>query len=675
MREVSEAYKQAVIAPELHTRITGTIKTSITTYKISDKDIIPGSLSISRKAINQSSFEYGAAVTSEMSISVLMETDRYTMYGGTIELWLHTRLADETEEILKLGTWNINECTKTRKILQFKCYDNMLLFDVDIIDDTTGSVYELLNYACIKCGVELAQSEEEIMSLVNGNMQLRVQADNFGTYRDLICYIGMVTCTFARIDENGKLVMQSFGKEPAGELIKRQVLSSTISDFKSSYKGVTARFLADTNYAPYEVIDKKLSGLELDMGDIPIVRGLVETKYQVLTNVLNDLKDIIYTPLELGITSDPSIEPGDMLTVKNANLTDDDIVTLITSTTWMYHGQMKITSAGSNPRLATAKDKSTKQIESMESSISDKSVIILSYTNAEEYIIKQVLVEIAELSYTTYENSKPIFLMTLQFSLDVDGVVEFSLYNGLVAIPHASYRGYYLAGEHFTTIFYPDNTEENERRNLRVLARTYRQDNSIIRQQAADIATLNNAMEAVKASNDLRSFTYDTVAPDDTEPTVTIDVQAIKAIIYAQGISTKAEWDGDLEFTDQFNLLNLSRITMGKFNDSVIAKMDAPAPSGFTDSISAINLTSIGFETFGDNLGINPVITNYIVDISKAALYSFDARYILTDASYKLNTEYSYGSTEYAIDDGKLAGVEIDLTQFALITSLEIGGK
>lgn len=675
MKEVSEAYKQAVIAPELYTRMTGTIKTSITTYEISDKNIIPGSLFISRKAINQSSFEYGAAVTSEMSISVLLDTDRYTMYGGIIELWLHTRLADETEEILKLGTWNVNECTKTRKILQFKCYDNMLLFDIDITDDTTGSVYELLNYACDKCGVELAQTEEEVQALVNGNIQFRVQADNFGTYRDLICYIGMVTCTFARIDENGKLVMQCFGKEPARELIKRQVLSSTISDFKSSYRSVTARFIADTNYAPYEVADGELSGLVLDMGDIPIVRGLIETKYQVLTNVLNDLKGIIYTPVELSIISDPSIEPGDMLTVKNANQTDDDIVTLITSTTWTFHGQMRLTSAGSNPKLATAKDKSTKQIECMENSIEDKSVIILSYTNAEEYEVKQTLVDVAEISYTTYENSKPIFLMTVNFSIDVDGFVEFDLYNGLVAIPHASYSGYYLAGEHFVTIFYPDNTEENERRNLRVLTRAYKNKNSIIRQQAADIATLNNAIEAIKISNDLNSLTYDTVAPDETEPTVTIAAQAIKAIIYAQGISTKAEWDGDLEFTDQFDQIRLSNIMAGMFSASVGANIDTPVPSGFTDAMSAINLASIAFETFEDSVGINSVITNYIVNTAKAALYTFDAGYVLTDTAYQLNTTYSYIGTEHMIDDGSMTGVEIDLTQFKSVTSIEIGVK
>lgn len=669
MRTVSEAYKQAVRAKELHTSITGTIQTSGRVYELPDRIILPGSLSINRKAINRSSFEYGAAVTSEMNLSILMDADRYSMYGAVIELWLHTRLPDNTEENMKLGIWNVSECTKTKKIIRYKCYDNMLLFDEDITDDTTGSVYDLLIYACDKCGVTLAQTEAEIQALVNGTMQCRVQADDIRTYRDLICYIGMITCTFAKIDEEGRLIMQTFGKSAADELIKRQVLASTISDFKSSYKGVTARFIADSNYAPYQVIDETLSGLILDMGDIPIVRGLPETKNQVLSNILNDLKGIIYTPVELSIIGNPAIEPGDMLTVRNANLTNDDVITLVTSITWNYHGQMKIVSAGSNPRLATVKDKSQKQIASMESAISDKNVVILSYTNAKDYTIKQTLVEIAEINYTTYESSKPIFLMTVQFELDLDGMVEFNLFNGLVAIPHASYRGFYPAGEHFVTIFYPDSSEENERKNLRVLARTYRKEDSFIREQAADIATLHNAIEAIKKTSNFGSLTFAKEEADMTEPTLTIRAQEIKAVAYAQGISTKAEWDGELEFTDYTTLIPLLSTSVVSFMDTVRGGLDVPIPEGPADTFTLITLSSVAVSEFNANAGINEVIENYIVQPDKANYYSYDRQFVVVEDAYRLRTIYE---EQAGYDENNIARLEIDNTVFQKVEEVKV---
>lgn len=673
MRTVSDLYKEAVISREQHTRIAGTVKTSGRIYEINDSIVSPGSLSINRKAVNRSSFEYGTAVTSEMNITLILpDADRYSMYDSVIELYLYTLLSDGTEEEMKLGTWNVSECTKSKKILAFKGYDNMLRFDEDITEDTVGSVYDMIVFACDRCGVELAQTQEEIESLINGQTIIKVLSDEVVTYRDLLCYIGMVTCTFAKIDEDGKLVMQTWSHESDAELIKRQVLSSKISDFQSIYSGVEARFIAEQNYAPYSVNDSTISGLVLEMGDIPIVRGISETKYQLLENIFDDLKQVVYTPSELSIVANPAIEPGDLITIRNANLTDDDVVTLITSITWNYHGAMKLISAGSNPKLASAKDKSTKQIESIESTVAGKDVIILSYTNASNYEIKQEYVEIVDISYTTVEGCKPIFLMTVQFSIGLDGIVEFALYNGLVAIPHATYSEYYLSGQHFVTIFYPDTAEEQERKNLRVLVRAYKQESSLVRNQEADIATLQNAIDAIKTATDLSSLTYTVVEPDDTEPTVSIAAQEVKAIIYAQGISTKAEWDGDLEFTDYIGLVEITNSTMIQFNDGMKTEFYTPISNGMAENISLIALNNTTVLAFTESFIENEVIDNYTIEPAKAEFYQYNKQYVNTEDTFSLKTVYEYQSKEETIDSGKMVAVEIDLTVFASVVSLEV---
>lgn len=640
MRNVSEAYQQAVIAKELNTRITGIVTTPGRIYSFDDSIVVPGSLSISRKAINNSSFQYGAAVASEANLTLILpDADRYSMYDAVLELHHYTALPGGGEEHIKLGVWNVSECTKTKRLVTFKCYDNMLRFDAEITDDTTAAAYDLLAYACEKCGVEPSQTEDQIQALPNGNLQLRVQADEVKTYRDLICYIGMITGTFARINEDGKLVLQTFMKTPAGELIKRQVLSSKISDFKTTYQGVEARFIADMNYAPYEIIDTSLSGLVLDLGDIPIVRGLPETKYEVLQAIFDDLKQISFTPVELSTTGNPAIEPGDLLTVRNANLTNDDVTTLITSTSWTHHRQMKLVSAGSNPRLAGAKDKSSKQLSVLESTIQTKDVVIVSYTNADDYTVKQSLVPVLDMGYTTVEGCKPIFLCIIQFDLSHDGIVEFNLYNGLVAIPHAGYKGYFLAGLHFITLFHPDSASGNERKSIRVLAKTYRKEDSAIRNQAAEIKTLQNAIEAVKTTADLSRLSYVTAEPDQTEPVMTIAAQEIKAIIYAQGISTKAEWDGDLAFTDYMSDIPVTSSTAAAFTDTMTALAALPDVNTFAETIAAVTLNSVFVSGFTGGLSFNEKIRNYIVNTDKAADYTYNTAYVTTNETYALSSE------------------------------------
>lgn len=668
MRNVSEEYKQAVTGQEIYTRLEGELTAGSRTYDITDAIIMPGSLSINRKAINRSSFEYGAVITSEANITLILpDADRYTMYNAALSLTLYTRLSDGTEEALKLGEWIAAECTKTKKYLAIKAYDNMLRFDQTIEADTVGDFFDILIFICDKCGVEFGMTREEIEALPNGKTQARVRAEEIDTYRDLISYIAMITCTFAKIDENGRLILQPFGKEPAGTIIKRQVQASSISDFQSLYSGVEARFIADTNYAPYEVIESS-GGLILDMGDIPIVRGLPETKYETLQNILNDLKQIVYTPVELSIIGDPSIEPGDMLTIQNANLTEDDVTTLVTSTTWNFHKEMKIVSAGSNPKLANAKDKSSKQLASMENTVAGKDVIILSYTNAEEYEIRQEYIEIVDLNYITNAGCKPIFLMTVSFVIDTDGIVEFTLYNGLVEIPHASYQGYYLAGEHFATIFYFDSVETEERKNIRVLARAYQQEGSLLRQQAADIQTLKNAIEAVKTS-DLSRLAYVEALPDATDPVLTIKAQKIKAALYAQGISTSSNgWDGNLKFTDHIGLLPLLSTNTIMFNDTVQKWLDTPKTSTINETFGLIPLEGCTV-AFQDRIGVNEVVESYIVDTTKELLYDYNRAYVAADEAYRLRTVYEKQEAEYV---NNIARIKIDNTVYKKVEEVTV---
>ena len=117
-------------------------------------------------------------------------------------------------------------------------------------------------------------------------------------------------------------------------------------------------------------------------------------------------------------------------------------------------------------------------------------MVIVNATNIKDITIEQKLKDIVSLNFSVNTDCRPICIFTVPFSINVDGYVEFSLYNGLVALENATYKGYYEAGEHFATFMYLDDMKKNDRRSLRVLVKCYADTTSVIRVQDARIRTL-----------------------------------------------------------------------------------------------------------------------------------------------------------------------------------------
>ena len=78
---------------------------------------------------------------------------------------------------------------------------------------------------------------------------------------------------------------------------------------------------------------------------------------------------------------------------------------------------------------------------------------------------------------------------------------------------------------------------------------------------------------------------------DTTEPIVDIQPLAIKAIAYTQGINGgKGEWDGTLEFKDEFKNISLSDISVVAFKDNVATSTLIPKKSSFNEIFRPINI-------------------------------------------------------------------------------------
>ena len=494
MYSVSERFKNAIKSTNRKSTIYGVITTSNgAEYLLNDGNIIKDSLYITNQIVNNSKLCFGAVYAGECGLVINSDIDRYSLFGATIELNFLLQLEDSTEESLPLGVFVVDTPERIGSTIKLTAVDNMSKFDIVVNEDVNGTWYELVSYIANKCGVELAQTQEELEALhVNAtNQNYTIQQDKIDTYRDALSYLCMVICANATIDNTGKLKIVQYATSACDSNDRTTRLNNCkFSDYTTRYAGVKARFIANENYAPYEASNPDIEGLTLDLGDVPIVGGTVESKHDTVNAIMETLTQIAYVPATLYISSNPAYELGDMITCENVNNTSYSVNVYVMKYEYNYRKKETINCYGDNPLLQNVKSKNDKQYSSMENQISSKDMVIVNATNAKNITIWQELKDIVTLNFSVNTDCRPICIFTIPFIINVDGYVEFSLYNGLVALENATYKGYYEAGEHFATFMYLDDMKMDERRSLRVLAKCYADTTSDIRVQDARIRTL-----------------------------------------------------------------------------------------------------------------------------------------------------------------------------------------
>ena len=503
MYAVSEEFKNAIKSPNRKSTIYGTLTTKNgVEYPLNDSNIIKDSLYITNQIVNSGKLCFGAVYAGECGLVINSTIDRYSLFGARIKLGFSLSLDGDTEEYLPLGVFTVDTPERIGSKIKLTAIDDMGNFDVTIDEEVNGAWYDVLKYIADKCGVELAQTQEELEALhVNTTLPIySIQQDKMDTYRDALSFLCMVVCANAVIDNTGKLKIVQYATSACDSNDRNTRLNNCkFSDYTTRYAGVKARFLANENYAPYESINPDIDGIVLDFGDIPIVGGTVDAKHEIIDAMMETIIQIEYVPATLYISSNPAYELGDMIECKDVNNTSDIVNVYVMAYKYDYRKKETINCYGENPLMQNIKGKTDKQISSIENQVSAKEMVIVNATNIKEITVGQDLKDVVTLNFSVNTDCRPICLFTIPFSIDTDGYVEFSLYNGFVALENATYKGYYEAGEHFATFMYLDDVSKNDRRSLRVMVRTYADTASATRAQDARIKTLENGWKVISS--------------------------------------------------------------------------------------------------------------------------------------------------------------------------------
>ena len=682
----SNLYKEAIDKDSRITFIDGELKTANgTVIPIDNKSIDQGTFYITNQCVNNDAFTFGSVFSAEAGITIKTEIDRYSLYGSEIKLFFNILLSNNEYEKIPMGVFYVNEPNRVGKHISIKAYDKMVDLDEDITEALTGKVFDLLTYISVNCDVELAQTEQEILQLVNTDALLSVVPNRVGTYRDLLSYLAQITCTFALFDRTGKLRLCEFGTQPVRSISAKKRSSSKFSDFETYFSSAKADFIFDSVYKTYTHISENCNGLKYDAGEIPIVQGVDETNQLILDNMFVKLENVRYTPCEVTFTGDPSLDLGDV--VVNVDRFGNEIESLITYYKWSYRGGHILKSAGQNPKLIKAKEKVSggKGSAELEAAIAEKEVAVYVFTNGQNISIKGgdlensvSLKEIVRISVASVKATTCVAIVTIPFEMSHDGEVEFLQFLDGVLLREANIKQYCSKGHNVVTFmnYFDIDEQMTARYSVSALSRFIESD---IRVHDAKVKTNENARNAtiigyesivskLKSSSSVPitslsdSIMYDIVEIDRTVPTATIERFSLRAVVIGQGLAGTIPWDGTIMVSEEFDKFNTPSIitSLLPFTSSIETKRDIPVDNTI---IAQFGLLTNHHQTtlldMGIDMGFNQVVANYTMNTDKKETFDYNDEYVSSVQAFSLKTEYTYTSEEKEIDNGVMCSVII----------------
>lgn len=697
--QTSDLYLEAIQSQARTTKVTGTLKlVNGTVIEITNDMIASGSLYITNQCVNGDAFEYGSVFAAEAGLTLKTEIDRYSIYGAELSLTFSILLSDGTYEGVPLGIFYVNEPTRVGKDISMKAYDGMVSLEVDTEESLTGTPYELLNVLSIRCGISLAQTQDEINSLVNGTRLLSVNQATVTTYRDMLSYICQVTCTFGAFDREGKLRLYEMGGESVRTISPKVRASSKFSDFETYFTSISASFLVAGSYNKYLLSAESDTGLLYDFGEVPIVQGLDEVNQEMLQSIFDKLQTIKYIPSEITFNGDPAIDLGDILTCIDRDGSSFNM--LVTFYKWTYRGSEIIKSAGLNPKLKSIKEKKDAALAEIRSELKTKTIAVYSYANSKKLTIKggteiKDYTEVIRIAFAVEYDVTALFMATVHLSMDTDGYVELIPYLDSVQCEGDNIIVYCNEGDNVITFMNYIPCSKGVTYKYQIMARTYGEATPLKVAEAERLTLVNqfNAIsdayktlvETLKSSTEETAISYDdlvsepeyeVVEAEVITPKATIEQFHAKGAIFGQGLAGKVAWDGTITFSELLTPFTVNRkVDIATLSEVLSFNNDGPSKSNITETIKSftVNRTMPMFKSVSADISFGKVIDNYTFGEHDLLEYEYNSSCVIkSDEGFTLISSKEIAGNDVQIDDGVLKSFNINTENMSNLQEVQL---
>ncbi len=607
MYPVSEAFLQAVQENTRRQKWSGKITTTKgVEYEFTDKDIVKGSGYITRQCCGSAEIELGSVYATEMGITLFLDADRYSLEDATVELFYSIKIADGSWETIPMGIFEISEANRNIKTLEIKAYDYMLRFEKSAsTESSSGCPYDFLSWACEKCKVELAHTQEEIEAMPNGTELLGIYPDgNIETYRDLLFYVAQVLGKVCQINREGKLQLVSYGNEPVVTMEAKHRFSSSYSDFVTRYTAVYSTNEVDA-ISEYYCMDPD-DGLTMNLGVNPLLQyGLQNTREALISNILNAISVVEYVPFDSTTIGNPALDPMDVVKFSGGHA-DQNALSCITSITYKIHGKHVLKGVGKNPLLASAKSKADKNIIGLLNQVETSKYVVCAYENASELKVGSEPIRIIDVTFASIESTSVLFMGNVNCVVRAEDETVSTKYTVSHLVPNvesivAKAVAEAKEEEEIPEIEYETLEEEVTvpitSKGNPVVTFLYKMDDTWIEDYSPkqtlhdgeNILPLLYPISGLGANSAKQLEVYMSVEGGE----ITIAPANCKAAVAGSGIASGfTEWDGKLVIEESVNVITMAEnhLTLKQLKDSAGTRVWQETIYGFADSVSLMQL-------------------------------------------------------------------------------------
>lgn len=219
MINVSKAFRQALASDNRNyiEQATVTLRNGVG-FELNNSNFWQNSFSL-EDAVSSSENSFsalGSAIINASSLTInniYGDYSDYDFYGASVVVYIGLNI-DGTPEMVRKGTYTVDEATYNGSLITLKCLDNMTFFDRPYSESTLiypASCDTIIRDACTICGVSLSTSS------LNFQYKDTVIADRPNdeatTFREVISYIATICGCFARCNADGNLELKWFDQQ------------------------------------------------------------------------------------------------------------------------------------------------------------------------------------------------------------------------------------------------------------------------------------------------------------------------------------------------------------------------------------------------------------------------------------------------------------------------------
>lgn len=285
---------------------------------------------------SSSEFEIGSAVIGEALITLNNRSGKFnnkTFYGAHISAYVGI-LVNEKPEFLEMGHYIVDEPVSPGISITLTAYDKMILLDKAYVPSVTypATLAQIAQDACVQCGVILESLQFPRSSYVV------TTAPTDTTCREVMAAVAQLAGCYVKARPNGRIAITWYA-----DTVSRTVTtlySKTVCTDDVTITGITV-ISGETTAKSGD------DGYRLAISDNIL---LEEEKAQETADYLgNKLIGLTFRPLSVSCQSDPSIEAGDRIAVKDEK--GNTYQTVVTTTTFTVLESQKIACNAASPTV------------------------------------------------------------------------------------------------------------------------------------------------------------------------------------------------------------------------------------------------------------------------------------------------------------------------------------